>query len=72
MTTTSITVSGMTCGHCTSAVTSELLGVDGITAVDIDLVAGGDSPVTITSDAPLDEPAVREAVAEAGDYAVSF
>lgn len=71
-TTTNITVSGMTCGHCTSAVTSELLEVDGINAVDIDLVAGGDSPVKITSDAALDEAAVREAVAEAGDYAVTF
>ena len=72
MTTTNITVSGMTCGHCTSAVTGELLDVAGITAVDIKLVAGGGSPVKITSDADLDEAKVREAVAEAGDYAVTF
>lgn len=72
MTTTNITVSGMTCGHCTSAVTSELMELDGITAVDIDLVEGGDSPVAITHDGDLDQAKVREAVDEAGDYTVTF
>lgn len=72
MSTTAITVSGMTCGHCTSAVTSELTELAGITGVDIDLVAGGDSPVTITHEGALDQDQVREAVAEAGDYAVTF
>ncbi|WP_409484381.1 heavy-metal-associated domain-containing protein [Arsenicicoccus dermatophilus] len=64
--TTTITVNGMTCGHCTSAVTSELQEVDGVQDVQIDLVAGGDSPVTITSDGPLDLAAVKAAVDEAG------
>lgn len=70
--TTTITVSGMTCGHCTKAVTDELLEVPGVSAVDIDLVEGGDSPVTITSEGGLDEDAVREAVSEAGEYGVRF
>lgn len=67
---TTITVTGMTCGHCAASVTEELTAVDGVTSVDVDLVAGGDSPVTITSDGPLDDAAVAAAVDEAG-YAVA-
>lgn len=70
--TTTLTVSGMTCDHCTSAVTSELLEVDGVTDVAIDLVAGGASPVTITSDAELDREQVAAAISEAGDYVIAF
>jgi len=70
VTTTTITVTGMTCGHCTAAVTKELLTVPGVTDVAIDLVAGGDSPVTVTSDGALDTAAVVAAVDEAG-YAAS-
>ena len=71
MTTTALHINGLTCGHCVSAVTSELLEVKGITAVDINLVAGGASPATVTSEGPLDLDAVREAVAEAGEYTVT-
>ncbi len=60
------TVSGMTCGHCVSAVTEELTRLDGVSAVDVDLVAGGESAVTVTSAAPLEHSAVAEAVDEAG------
>ena len=56
----------MTCGHCVSAVTDEVSAISGVTDVSIDLVEGGDSSVTITSDAPLDFEAVRAAVDEAG------
>jgi len=65
-TVTTITVSGMTCGHCVAGVTEELSEVPGVSAVDVDLNAGSDSPVTITSEAPLDPAAVEAAVAEAG------
>jgi copper chaperone len=65
-TTTRYTVTGMTCGHCVSAVTSELTALPGVTDVTVDLVQGGESTVTVTSDAPLAEQAVREAVDEAG------
>ncbi|WP_147919050.1 heavy-metal-associated domain-containing protein [Ruania zhangjianzhongii] len=70
MTTTVIDVEGMTCGNCVNHVTEELTGLDGVSAVDVDLHAGGVSPVTVTSAAALDESAVREAVDEAG-YAVT-
>jgi copper chaperone len=69
-TTTTYTVSGMTCEHCVHAVTSELEQLDGVQAVDVDLVAGGDSRVTVTSGQPLAPEAVAAAVDEAGDYAV--
>ena len=59
-------VSGMTCGHCVASVTEELGEVDGVRAVDVDLVAGGTSTVTVTSDRALDEAVVGAAVGEAG------
>lgn len=72
MTTTQITVSGMTCGHCSAAVTEELQSIQGVSDVTVDLVAGGDSPVTIISEDPLPQAAVEAAVAEAGDYSIRW
>jgi copper chaperone len=65
-TTATYAVTGMTCGHCVGAVTEEISKLPGVSDVAVDLVAGGASTVTVTSAAPLDEPAVREAVDEAG------
>ena len=62
-TTTTYTVQGMTCGHCVASVTEEVSQLPGVTAVDVDLTSGG---LTVTSDAPVDETAVRAAVEEAG------
>ena len=45
-------VTGMTCGHCVRAVSAELTGLGGVTGVSIDLVPGGTSAVTVTSEAP--------------------
>jgi copper chaperone len=66
MTTTTYSVTGMTCGHCTAAVTEELTKLPGVTDVAVDLNAGGTSAVHVTSESALDETAVREAVDEAG------
>ena len=66
MTTTNIRVTGMTCGHCEAAVKEELGGLPGVSDVAVELNAGGDSPVTITSAEELDEEAIRAAVDEAG------
>lgn len=63
---TDITVRGMTCGNCVKHVTEELTTLAGVTAVNVDLVAGGDSPVSIVSTAPLDLTDIEAAVAEAG------
>ena len=67
-TTSTWTVTGMTCGHCASAVTSELKSLDGVSDVSVDLVAGGTSSVTVTSAQPLDRAQVAAALDEAGDY----
>lgn len=71
MRTTTVTVTGMTCQHCVSAVTEELEQVPDVEGVDIDLVAGGDSPVRVRTTGPLDTDAVTAAVTEAG-YTVRF
>ena len=70
MTTETYSVTGMTCEHCVHAVTEEVGALDGVTSVDVDLVAGGTSTVTVTSDAPVAHDAVAEAVDEAG-YALT-
>jgi len=61
-------VTGMTCEHCARAVTTELTGLAGVTGVSVDLVPGGTSAVTVTSETPLAEQAVAAALDEAGDY----
>jgi copper chaperone len=66
MTTTTYSVAGMTCGHCTAAVTEEISKLIGVKEITIDLVAGGTSAVHVTSESALDEAAVRDAVDEAG------
>ena len=66
MSTATYTVTGMTCGHCVSSVTEEISQLPGVQSVDVDLASGA---VTVASDSPLDDAAVRAAVEEAG-YAV--
>lgn len=63
---TTLGVTGMTCGHCVSAVTKELEAVDGVENVAITLDSEGTSDVTVISDAVLDEAALRAAIDEAG------
>jgi copper chaperone len=68
MATTTYKVTGMTCGHCVNAVTSELTGLSGVSAVTVDLVPDGVSQVTVTSEGPLPAGAVTAALDEAGGY----
>mgnify|MGYP006195573357 FL=1 len=63
---TTVNVSGMTCGHCVRSVTEELTELEGVESVDVDLVAGGVSPVVLTSSRELSEDEIKEAVEEAG------
>jgi len=70
MTTMTYAVTGMSCEHCLNAVTSELSGLGGVSAVTVDLVPGGSSSVTVASDAPLSLDAVSAALDEAGGYQV--
>jgi copper chaperone len=66
-TTTTITVDGMTCGHCVAAVQTEVGKLDGVTGVAVDLASG---QVTVVADRAPDPGALRAAVEEAG-YEIS-
>jgi copper chaperone CopZ len=68
MTSATYQVSGMTCDHCVQAVTGELKRLEGVTGVTVDLVPGGRSAVTVTSEVPVPAHAVATALDEAGDY----
>ena len=59
---TTFRVTGMSCGHCRSAITAEVMKVTGVEAVDVDL---GAKTVTVRGSA-LDEGRLREAIDEAG------
>ncbi|GAA4664147.1 MULTISPECIES: heavy-metal-associated domain-containing protein [Amycolatopsis] len=63
MTETSYTVTGMTCAHCVKAVSEEVGRIEGVESVAVDLPTGA---LTIVSERPLDDAAVRAAVDEAG------
>jgi copper chaperone CopZ len=65
--TTTLTVQGMTCGHCVASVTEELSELAGVQGVEVDLASGR---VDVTSDRELEPTAVRAAV-EAAGYAVA-
>src|SRR5918997_6538538 len=65
-TVTALSVTGMTCGHCVSAVTRELKGVAGVQDVGVELHAGQTSSVRVISNLPVSEGSLREAVDEAG------
>ena len=65
-TTTTYGVTGMTCGHCISAVQQEVSALPGVQDVAVELVVDGSSTVRVTSDSDLDEAEVRAAVQEAG------
>ncbi|MCV7280440.1 heavy-metal-associated domain-containing protein [Mycolicibacterium flavescens] len=63
MTTTTVTVTGMTCDHCAASVREEIGEISGVTAVDVDVASG---KVTIDSEAPVQTDAIATAVEEAG------
>lgn len=63
MATTTVTVTGMTCGHCAASVREELGEIPGVQAVDVDVASGA---VTIDSVAPVEADAIRSAVEVAG------
>jgi copper chaperone len=68
MTSATFHVTGMTCAHCVRAVTEELNELRGVSDVTLTLVPGGESAVTVASEAPLTAEAVTAALDEAGGY----
>lgn len=61
--TSTYTVTGMTCGHCVASVTEEVQEIPGVENVEVVLETGA---LTVTSTEPVDEAAVKAAVEEAG------
>ncbi|MFF5402249.1 heavy-metal-associated domain-containing protein [Streptomyces misionensis] len=61
--TTVYKVTGMSCGHCEGSVSGEISQIPGVTSVRAVASSG---EVTVVSEAPLDDEAVRAAVDEAG------
>jgi copper chaperone len=51
-------VTGLTCGHCVKTVTGALEALEGIDQVDVELVNGGESVVTMHTSADDDVLAV--------------
>lgn len=63
MSTSTVMVSGMSCGHCVSSVREQVGAIPGVCDVRVDLATG---EVTITSEGPVDAAAVKAAVEDAG------
>jgi len=63
MSTTTVTVTGMSCGHCATSVREEITEIPGVRAVDVDLASGA---VTIDSDTVVETAAIKTAVEDAG------
>ena len=68
MSTQTFPVTGLTCGHCVGAITSELSVLAGVTDVQVDLVVDGTLTLRVTADQALTDDEVAVALVEAGDY----
>jgi copper chaperone len=66
MTTAMYAVEGMMCDSCMSAVEAKVKSISGVTVVAMDLVAGGRSPLIVTSGTRLGAETVRDAVEHVG------
>ncbi len=60
--TLTLSVPGMTCGHCEASVKKEVGGVAGVSNVDVDL----ETKDVVVTGAGLDRDAIVEAIDEAG------
>ncbi|MBU8577625.1 heavy-metal-associated domain-containing protein [Brevibacterium luteolum] len=63
MSNTTYVVEGMTCGSCAGKVTDRVEQIPGVTDVDVDIATGG---VTLTTDAPVSDETVKQAIEEIG------
>ncbi|HKS05804.1 MAG TPA: heavy-metal-associated domain-containing protein [Gemmatimonadaceae bacterium] len=67
MTTHTLSIDGMSCGHCVSAVRQALASVPGVTVQDVQI-----GKATIQSADPLPAQAIKDAVEDAGYFASSM
>ena len=66
-TTTEYQVTGMSCGHCETAIRAEVSEIAGVTGIEVSAQTGR---LAVTAEQPVDEAAVIAAVDEAGYTAV--
>ncbi|MBY4572660.1 cation-transporting ATPase [Gordonia paraffinivorans] len=66
-TTSSYTVTGMTCGHCAASVREEIEEIAGVTSVDVSVETGA---VHVVSEHEIPREEIEKAVTEAG-YALA-
>lgn len=62
MSTAMYAVEGMMCESCMAGVLENVHALSGVTVVAMDLVAGGQSPLIVTSGTKLGADAVRDAI----------
>jgi len=67
MTTSTYSVTGMTCGHCEMSVREEVQEIAGVEGVEVDARSGS---LVVTSADAIDDARVLAAVTEAGYTAV--
>jgi len=67
MSTSTYTVTGMTCGHCESSVREEVSVVDGVQNVEVSAQTG---TLIVTAGGAIDDAKILHAVEEAGYSAV--
>ena len=60
--TLTVSVPGMTCGHCKAAIETEVGAVDGVSGVGVDL----ETKDVVVTGASLDRDAIVAAIADAG------
>jgi copper ion binding protein len=63
MSTVTVNITGMSCGHCASSVREEVGSISGVTAVDVDLASG---TVTVDSEHDVEADDIKRAVEDAG------
>ena len=66
-TTTEFQVTGMSCGHCETAIRSEVSEIPGVTGIDVSAQPGR---LAVTAEQPIEDATVIAAVDEAGYTAV--
>lgn len=66
MSATTVKATGLTCNHCAMSVSEELQEIENVNDVNVEVVKGGESTVTINHDGDLDAAKVEAAIEEAG------
>lgn len=66
-TTTEYQVTGMSCGHCETAIRSEVSEIPGVTGIEVSAQTGR---LAVTAEQPIEDATVIAAVDEAGYTAV--